>query len=283
MKAPRTEPLHGLPAWLEQKREFVTRRWVEAVHADPTLQQARQITAGQLVDHVPEIYAEICAALKTGRQGEMPVTLEHDARRHGHFRWMQGYRMDELFREMNLLQQVIQDAAREYFLEGDIHPRTVEARAQRTIQELFSAMIQSAIGQLLEEQDRRVAESVQARDRAQAAERDSKERLRIAAAAAGLGIFEWDLTERRTLWENARMYEITGQRPEDGPLSSDEFMQTVVHPDDVAGLAQSFDDGKVPGRQVHTSFRIFRRGDQALRVLEMFGRFQFLDDGVAHS
>jgi len=86
----------------------------------------------------------------------MSVTLEHDARRHGHFRWMQGYRMDELFREMNLLQQVIQDAAREYFLEGEIHPRTLEARAQRTIQELFSAVIQSAIGQLLEEPDRRI-------------------------------------------------------------------------------------------------------------------------------
>ncbi|CAE6825741.1 hybrid sensor histidine kinase/response regulator [Paraburkholderia domus] len=33
---------------------------------------------------------------------------------------------------------------------------------------------------------------------------------------------------------------------------------------------------------VHTTCRIFRTGDQSLRVLEMFGRFQFLADDVAH-
>jgi two-component system CheB/CheR fusion protein len=78
------------------------------------------------------------------------------------------------------------------------------------------------------------------------------------------------------------MYEITGQRPEDGPLSDGEFMKAVIHPDDATGLEQKFNDGKVPGQHVHTSFRIFRRGDQALRVVEMFGRFQFQDDGIAH-
>jgi len=282
MKARWTEPLQGLAAYLERRRELVTQRWVDAVRAELSLRQSSQPNTGQRVGPVPEIYAEVCAALKISRQGEMPVALERDVRRHGHFRWAQGYRLDELFREIDLLRQVIQDAVTEYFAQEATRSRTLEAGAQRTIQDLFSAMVQSAIGQLLEDQDRRIAESLEARDRAQTAERESKERLRIAAAAAGLGIFEWDLTERRALWENARMYEITGQRPEDGPLSEDEFIQTVVHPDDAARLSQNFNEGKLPDRQVQTSFRIFRRGDQTLRVLEMSGRFQFVADNVAH-
>jgi two-component system CheB/CheR fusion protein len=281
MKARRTDPLRGLAAYLDQRRASVTQRWAEAVHAEPGLQQALTLTADQLIDHVPEIYAEVIAALKIDGRAEMPLALERNVRLHGHFRWTQGYRLDELFQEMDLLRQIMQDAVADYFAQEADHPRTFEAQAQRTVQDLFSAMVQSSIVQVLEDQERRIGASLDARDRAQAAERNSKERLRIAADAAGLGIFEWDLAERRALWENARMYEITGQRPEDGPLSGEEFTQVIVHPDDASGMARDFDSGKVSGGQVHTVFRIFRRGDSALRVLQMSGRFQFGDDGVA--
>jgi len=282
MKTRGTEPLRELATYLEKHRERVTRLWMEAVHAEPALRQAEPLTPEQLIDHVPAIYAEVCAALKIDRRTEMTVALERDVRRHGHFRWIQGYRLDELFREMDLLRQAIQDEVSAYFRHESTHSMALEADAQRTIQELFSEMVHGAIEQVLEDQEQRIAESVTARDRAQAAERESKERLRIAAAASGLGIFEWDLIERRAFWENARMFEITGQRPEDGPLSDEEFTQTVVHPDDAAVLEQSLNDGKVPGRQVHATFRIFRKGDHALRIFELSGRFQFREDGVAH-
>lgn len=282
MKARASELLRELASYLEEHRERATRSWLEAVHAERAVEQAEALTREQLVDHVPAIYAEVCAALKNDRPTEMPVALERDVRRHGHFRWTQGYRLDELFREMDLLRQVIQDEVTAYFGHNGSHSMALEADAQRTIQKLFSEMVQSAIEQVLEDQEQRIAELLTARDRAQAAERESKERLRIAAAASGLGIFEWDLTESRGVWENARMYEITGQRPEDGPLSAEEFAQAVVHPDDVTGLAQTFSDGKTPDRDLHTLFRILRKGDQVLRVLEMSGRFQFREDGVAH-
>jgi two-component system CheB/CheR fusion protein len=105
----------------------------------------------------------------------------------------------------------------------------------------------------------------------------------MAAAAAELGIFEWMLAEQSAVWENAWMYSIIGQLPQDGPLSGEAFIQTVVHPDDVGQLEGQFNEGKIPGRQVHATFRIFRKSDRALRVVEMRGRFRFSDAGAADS
>ncbi|TCG04083.1 hypothetical protein BZM27_43465 [Paraburkholderia steynii] len=282
MKARRTEPLRKLPAYLEQKRGLIAQRWLAAIRADPVIEQSRRLTPEQLVDDLPGIYEEICEELKIAGRGRIPIRIERDARQHGRYRWMQGYRLDELFRELDLLRKCVREATAEFFLESPPRSKKLEARAYQTIEELFSATLHSAIGQLLKEQDQRVADLLRERDRALAAQQESEERLRMAAAATELGIFEWKLAEKSAVWENVWMYRITGQPPENGPMSGEEFTQTVVHPDDVVQLEEQFNEGKIPGRQVHATFRIFRKSDRALRVVEMCGRFRFVDDGIAN-
>ena len=49
------------------------------------------------------------------------------------------------------------------------------------------------------------------RKRAEAALRDSEERLRVAVNAAALGVFERDVKADRTVWINDRMFEIFGR------------------------------------------------------------------------
>jgi two-component system CheB/CheR fusion protein len=107
MNADRTEPLRGLAAYLEQRRELVTLRWVDAVRAELSLRQSGQLNTEQRVGRVPEIYVKVCAARKTSRQGEMPVALERNVPSAWSFRWAQGYRLEEPFREMDLLRRVI--------------------------------------------------------------------------------------------------------------------------------------------------------------------------------
>jgi two-component system CheB/CheR fusion protein len=105
MNADRTEPLRGLAAYLEQRRELVTLRWVDAVRAELSLRQSGQLNTEQRVGRVPEIYVKVCAARKTSRQGEMPVALERNVPPAWSF--PQDYRLDELFREMDFLRRVI--------------------------------------------------------------------------------------------------------------------------------------------------------------------------------
>jgi PAS domain S-box-containing protein len=101
--------------------------------------------------------------------------------------------------------------------------------------------------------------------------RESAERLRISAAAAGLGIFEWNLDTGVIVWENPRIYEIFGRDPQHGPPGGPEFLRDIVHPDDRRQVESTLESAANPGTSVQTVFRI-RRLDGAVRTVELAGR-----------
>jgi PAS domain-containing protein len=217
MKPPRIGPFPELA--LEGKSGLITRRWLRAVQSVPAIEPAGRLTTGQLVDRLPSLYEEICTGLRTEQM--TLARLVSDARKHGRDRWMRGYRLDELFRELNQLQRRVQRAAREFFA-GTQVSRNAQATAHQLLEDLFSAIIHTAISQLTEEQDGRISATIDERDRVLAAQQKSDDRLRMAASAAELGIFEWNVPTRVGVWENRRMYEITGQR-----IAGTAFMQGV--------------------------------------------------------
>jgi PAS domain S-box-containing protein len=123
-----------------------------------------------------------------------------------------------------------------------------------------------------------IIEDISARKQAEAHLRDSDERLSLAAKAAGLGIFEWDVQADHAVWENERMYEIFGHTRADGTLSKEQLLRRYVHPDDADALEQALAEGMASGRPFHTTYRI-RRKDGALRWLHLVGHFLPPDGG----
>jgi signal transduction histidine kinase/ActR/RegA family two-component response regulator len=281
-RAPEAGPYAELAIHIRLKRWRITRRWLRAIRSDPSIEQADRLTNRQLIDLLPQLYGEICAALTAVPNSALNAQIYSDARQYARKRWMHGYQLDELYRELDLLQISVQEIVREYFANTS-SPRSEQAGAHQIIERFFSATIHGAIRQLLDEQNLRISASLRERDRALAARQESDERLRIAAGAAGLGIFEWNEITRTGVWENARMYEITGQPVEAGPLASEAFMRDFVHPDDGAALVEHYLADEAARRPFHRVFRAFRIGDRALRVLEMHGRFRFDANGTLHS
>lgn len=106
----------------------------------------------------------------------------------------------------------------------------------------------------------------------------SEDRLRLAADAASLGVFEWNARTGETLWENQRIYEIFGRTPAMDPLSMTDLAERWLHPDDVHGFQESLSWASRPGRVWQFLCRVVLP-DGHMRWLEYSGRFSLDPNG----
>jgi PAS domain S-box-containing protein len=116
------------------------------------------------------------------------------------------------------------------------------------------------------------------RARAEAAQRENEERLRLATDAARLGIWSWEIAEDRVSWENDQLFEIMGLAPTAEPINAARFLAEFVHPDDAAEFRRALDAAVRTGCRFYYVGR-FYRADKALRWIEFTGRVQLAADG----
>jgi two-component system CheB/CheR fusion protein len=264
-----TDPNVG--AYLSMRRDQLTRKWLRAVREQMQLRPMSREARVALIDQLPRLFDELCSLLGDASSDGVTMRAAHDVRLHASERWRQGFALDELYLELDLLQRCVQTYVREYF--AGAPSREQQPAIHETIEQFFSAAIRGAIIQLQSQQDRRMSEALGQRDTALTAQRKSDERLRIAAEAAGLGIFEWDPKADGAVWENDRMFEIIGQPRSQRALSAREFLEQVVDPADAARVGLALEMAVDSTVELHTVFRIRRLSDGAVRVLEAAGRF----------
>ncbi len=117
-----------------------------------------------------------------------------------------------------------------------------------------------------------VVQDATERKRNERAALEYADRLGIATSAAQLGVFVWSASSDSTSWENERLYEIFGRTREEGPLSQTEFLEKVLHPEDLGAFQNAMAEAVLPGHSLHTTVRI-HRGDGELRWIEASGHF----------
>lgn len=94
------------------------------------------------------------------------------------------------------------------------------------------------------------------------------DRLELATRAAELGIWEWDATTQKTIWDD-RTLEIYGLR-RDEHLGTDEDWVRRVHPQDrVQALSKRVETLAAGRDRFENEFRIVRANDGAERVVEV--------------
>lgn len=102
-----------------------------------------------------------------------------------------------------------------------------------------------------------------------AEQRAAAERLRLAADAAGLGVWEYDPVGRRLTWD-ASMYALYGSAEEETVSEYEDWRKHVL-PDDLALAEAAFQASIGDRAQFRMDFRI-RRGDGAIRMISALGR-----------
>jgi signal transduction histidine kinase len=153
-----SRPLRLFADHLRQQRVNLTERWMKAVFNDADLSESDRLTYEQLSDHVPSILEEICSALDDQDLDQVEPSIERSARQHGRLRWKQGYRIDELVRELDLLRQVLMGAI-VMFAEGQpSFTRRHEERVRHFIDEAISFVTLTSIREVVTERDRKIDE-----------------------------------------------------------------------------------------------------------------------------
>ncbi len=105
------------------------------------------------------------------------------------------------------------------------------------------------------------------RHRAERALVESEERVRLATAATGVGIWEWNVITN-TVWWDEPMFHIYGIPPRpDGMVQYEDWSHAVL-PEDLAENLKILEETVIKGGSSARSFRIRRRSDGAVRHVE---------------
>ena len=80
---------------------------MEASRANPDIQGSESLAPEELRDHLPHIFDDFLHTLRTNGDEAVRVEAQLDARTHGHYRWEQHYRLDEVLRELNIIRRMI--------------------------------------------------------------------------------------------------------------------------------------------------------------------------------
>lgn len=149
-------PLAAFAAQLRSQQADLTARWMKAVFHDAELTDPDRLTYEQLADHVPNILDEICSVLESQDLDRAESAIERDARMHGRLRWKQGYRIDELVRELDLLRQMLTGAIVEFSEARPFFTRRHEERARHFIDEAVSFVTLTSIREVVNERDKKI-------------------------------------------------------------------------------------------------------------------------------
>jgi signal transduction histidine kinase len=151
-------PLRKFADFVRAERLRFTEQWMTAVFRDVDLVKADKLTYQQLADHLPELLDSLCTALDVEDLERVEPDIERDARKHGVVRWRQGYRIEELVRELDLFHQVLADALDEYASRDSAFTRRHESRARRMIAATLSMVTLTSIKEVVSERDRKFDE-----------------------------------------------------------------------------------------------------------------------------
>ena len=139
------------------RREEILQSWIAAVDQHPNISTSDNLTYTQLLDHLPELCTELAALLKQPDAKEIKREAKQDARAHGWKRWRQGYKLDELIREICLIRRNFNDTWLKAFAAAEpSFDFGAQNAARRVVEAFFDNVIIEATVQFVEERQEAV-------------------------------------------------------------------------------------------------------------------------------
>ena len=99
--------LSDLGDYLLAHREEIVGEWLRAVEQDPDISSSDYLKEEALRDHLPGLCQHLAELLKSPQSDQTRTDVSRAARVHGKYRWLQGYRLEEVIREASIVRRII--------------------------------------------------------------------------------------------------------------------------------------------------------------------------------
>jgi signal transduction histidine kinase len=141
-------------------REEILRSWIAAIDQQPNISASDNLTYTQLLDHLPELCSELAALLRQPEAKDTKREAKRDAQAHGWKRWRQGYKLDELIREICLVRRDFIDTWLPRFSDMDARfDMDAQNSAHRASECFFDEVVIEATVQFVDERDEAVRQA----------------------------------------------------------------------------------------------------------------------------
>jgi AraC-like DNA-binding protein len=153
-----TKILTKLSDYLLNNCDKVMKQWREGVQRNPDIASSNRIDDAELTDHLPQLLENIAERLKDPQLRYDYVAVTHPGRKHGKFRWRQGYRLQEVIREAGMIRWILMRNCIDAF-EREVGRLGKRARqtAEHMIHEAVEDLLADSAGQYLQEQENRLS------------------------------------------------------------------------------------------------------------------------------
>jgi len=101
---------------------------------------------------LPNLFADLCDFLRTRDARLLSGEISSDAQKHGRHRWGQGYKLNEVLRELDVLRRLILAQIRHVASSEEDSNRDKEEAARTLIEEFFSVTTRESIERFVGEQ-----------------------------------------------------------------------------------------------------------------------------------
>ena len=102
--------LSDLGDYLLAHREEIVGEWLRAVEQDPDISSADYLKDKEAFrDHLPGLCRNLAELLKSPQSDQIRAEVSRAARVHGKYRWLQGYRLEEVIREASIVRNILFD------------------------------------------------------------------------------------------------------------------------------------------------------------------------------
>lgn len=138
--------------YLVSQQSALTDQWLLAVRRDPKIAAADRLTHQQLLDHLPQLYGELCEFILKRDASALVEEVKDGAELHGEYRWRDGYKIDELLRELEAFRQIVNGAVARYAQQDAGFRGSMESAASTLIHQFFAEVEIHSARQYAEEQ-----------------------------------------------------------------------------------------------------------------------------------